>query len=222
MLSKMLALTLEEKKMPFLGASFMTFFNQLMEAVSQVWSPDRIYPGACCPDGLLFPWFQPPVYRPPTVLPVALDSGQRPLVLCSTVLPEPSLLCPALCLPFGVLVSWSSLYPLLPLRCLQALLFWTHLKWVLPTSKLVFPVWGNATFIHAVAYADIWEVRLCPLLLLPPPPILNILSLLWAWVGSSLVWLVIVNLLLGLVPLSSFFKHCSRTDSCIWWGYHHV
>ena len=49
----MLALTLEEKKMPFLGASFMTFFNQLMEAVSQVlpqteYAPVLAVPMVCC------------------------------------------------------------------------------------------------------------------------------------------------------------------------------
>ena len=62
----MLALTLEEKNMVFLGASFMTSFNQLLEAVSQVFSPDRIYHSACCTSGLLCPF---PAF-PPAVPPV--------------------------------------------------------------------------------------------------------------------------------------------------------
>lgn len=48
----MLALTLEEKNMVFLEASFMTFFNQLMEAVSQQlprqYTAAPATPGVCC------------------------------------------------------------------------------------------------------------------------------------------------------------------------------
>lgn len=107
---KMLALTLEKKKMAFLGASFMTFFNQLMEAVSQVFSPDRIYRSACFTNCLLFPF---PAF-PPAVLPVTLEPCQRPLVLPShssprAVSPLPSTLVTFWCHCFLVFhVSASS------------------------------------------------------------------------------------------------------------------
>lgn len=197
----------------------MTFFNQLMEAVSQVFSPDRMYHSACFANCLLFLF---PAF-PPAVLPVTLEPCQRPLVLPShsspqAVSPLPSTLVTFWCHCFLVFhVSASSTWMFSGTVILKSSeMSSTYLQTSVPSL-------GQCHLHPWSCLCRHLRFSLCPLLFsFPSHPHLNVLSLLWAWIGSSLIWLMIVNLLLVLVPLSSLKKNCSQTDSCIQYVYHHV